>query len=220
MSRLGRLWNVVKEILKRYLLTGIVVTVPLVVSIWVLWLVIGFVDRTTDRLLSLLPDPFGPEHWVHFNFPGLGVIITLLLLILIGALARNLIGRRAMSLTEYIIERIPLMRSVYSAIKQLLTTLFVANTGNFKRVALIEYPRPGIWTLAFVTNDNVGVLKSVLPEPCSSVFVPTTPNPTSGYYVIVPKRELINIEVSVEQAFKMLISAGIIAEASTGVEAD
>lgn len=192
--------------IRNYFFAGLLVAVPIGVTFFVLKFFIGLADKA----LGLIPQNF-QESYPFFKIPGLGILITLALVITVGFLAHNFIGKRIVRLGENIIEKIPLVRSVYSASKQLLETIFTNTNNQFERVVMVEYPRKGILSIGFATGRADGYSEKIFPEPHMSIFVPTTPNPTSGWYVLVPEKDVIPINLSVEEAFKIIISAGIVA---------
>lgn len=191
--------------IRKYLLTGLLVTIPIGVTFFVLKFFIGL----ADGVLKLIPQNF-QESYPFFKIPGLGMLITLALVIAAGFFAHNFIGRKIVQLGENIIERIPLVRSIYSASKQLLETIFTDTNNQFQRVVMVEYPRKGILSIGFVTGRADGYSEKIFPTPHLSIFIPTTPNPTSGWYLIAPEEDVIPINLSVEEAFKIIISAGIV----------
>ena len=184
--------------LRNYFIAGLLVWIP----IWVTWVMISFIIETLDRTLSILPENIQPEHlWGHHIF-GLGVILSVCVVLTTGLIATNFFGKRLVSLGEAILNRIPFVRSIYRAVKQVMETIFSSNSNAFRKVLLIEYPRKGLWSLAFQTS-------TITEENLVAVFIPTTPNPTSGFLVMVPKEEVIEMEMSVDEAFKMIISLGV-----------
>ncbi len=191
--------------LRNYLLAGLLITVPLGVTIFAL----RFIIRLADQTFKLFPESLRPETYLPFPLPGLGVILTFVLLLVIGFFARNYFGQRLVRLGERIIAAIPLVRSIYGSAKQLTTSIFSTSGEQFSRVVIIEYPRKGLYSLAFVTSHNTGHFNWLIGKPCLSVFVPTTPNPTSGFYLIVPEAEIMDTDLSVEEAFRVIISAGM-----------
>lgn len=191
---------------RRYLLTGLVVWIPLGVTLLVLRIFIGYVDR----LVTLLPQAWQPEQLVGFNIPGLGLILALAVLLLTGFVASNYLGRSLLALGAELLEHIPLVRSVYSAVKQISDTMFSNKGRSFSKVVLIRYPQQDTWSLAFQTSESLGEVNKKLPEHMVSVFVPTTPNPTSGFLLMVPAHDMIELEMSVDDALKMIISLGVI----------
>jgi uncharacterized membrane protein len=192
--------------LRRYLLTGLVVWIPLGVTIFV----IQFFISNMDQLVTLFPDAWQPSNLVGFNIPGLGVILALVVLLLTGFLASNYLGRILLKMGNELLEHIPLVRSVYTTAKQISDTMF-SNTGrSFRKVVLIRYPQKDTWSLAFQTGESLGELNAKLPEHMVSVFVPTTPNPTSGFLLMVPQDDMIELQMTVDEALKMIISLGVI----------
>jgi len=185
-----------------YFLTGLLVIAPLGVTYLLLKFLIGLTD-------SLIPRKFHPDTLLGFNIPFLGTILALLLILLVGVLARNLVGKRVVTYSEALISRIPLVRSIYQAVKQLMEAIFVHNKDSFQRAVLLEYPRRGIYSLGFITGGTTESLKIDKSRRYLNVFVPTTPNPTSGFFLVVPEEEVLLLDISVEEAFRALISAGI-----------
>lgn len=192
--------------LRRYLLTGLLVWVPLGFTIFVFQFFIGYMDQ----LITLFPDSWQPKHWIGFNIWGLGAILCVLVLLLTGFLASNLLGRQLLALGNELLEHIPLVRSVYSAAKQISDTMFANKGKSFRKVVLIRYPQRETWSLAFQTSDTLGELNVKVPGNMISVFVPTTPNPTSGFLLMVPPEDVIELEMSVDEALAMIISLGVI----------
>ena len=189
---------------RNYFFTGLLITVPLGIT----FLVLRFLIRIADSVLRVIPQEIH-DTYIVFRIPGLGVVITLTLIMVIGILAHNFVGRKLVSFGERIINHIPLVRSVYSASKQLLETIFAGTDHQFQRVVLVEYPRRGVYSIGFVTGKVPGK-SAPLDTPQLSVFIPTTPNPTSGWYLIVPEADVVPTALSVEEAFKIIISAGIV----------
>ncbi len=206
MSLLGRLFSRVRHRIRRYFLTGLLVIVPLGLTYYVVAAIVG----TMDRMIAVLPPRFHPNTYLPFPVPGLGVIFTLLIILVTGFLGANLLGRRIVRAYERVLERIPVVRTLYAAVKQLLEQLVAEDSDRFRRVVLVEYPRKGIYSLAFVTGESRGELRDRTGGDTINVFVPTTPNPTSGYYLLVPNEDTIPLELGVEQAFKLVMSAGIV----------
>ncbi len=192
--------------LRRYLVAGLLVWIPLGVTIFILKVLIGLMDRT----LLLIPQQYRPEEWLGFSVPGLGLILTLLVLLVTGLLAANIVGRSMVGLWESLLDRIPVVRSVYSAAKNFTEIVFSDSGQSFKKVLLIEYPRKGIYSLAFQTATNLGEVQGRMGEQMVCTFVPTTPNPTSGYIIIVPKKDIIELDMEIDEALKMIISLGVI----------
>lgn len=192
--------------LRRYLFTGLVIWIPLGVTIFIIQLFVGYMDR----LVTVFPSSWQPAQLVGFNIPGLGVVLVVLILLVTGFIASNYLGRALLSLGNELLEHIPLVRSIYTTAKQISDTMF-SNTGrSFRKVVLIRYPQKDTWSLAFQTGESLGEVNAKLPEHMVSVFVPTTPNPTSGFLLLVPQDDMIELEMSVDEALKMIISLGVI----------
>jgi uncharacterized membrane protein len=192
--------------LRRYLVAGLLVWIPLGVTILILKGVIDLMDKT----LLLIPQQYRPEEWLGFTIPGLGAILTVLVLLVTGVLAANIVGRSMVGLWESLLDRIPVVRSVYSAVKNFTEIVFSGSGQSFKKVLLIEYPRKGIYSLAFQTATNLGEVQGRMGEQMVCTFVPTTPNPTSGYIIIVPKKDIIELDMEIDEALKMIISLGVV----------
>ena len=192
--------------LRRYLVAGILVWLPLGLTILLLKIAIGLMDRS----LLLVPEKFRPEALLGFDIPGLGALLTLLLLLLTGVLAANFVGRAFMGGWESLMDRIPVVRSVYSAAKNFAEIVFSDSSNAFKKVLLVEYPRKGIYSLAFQTSSQLGEVQGRTGEDVVGCFVPTTPNPTSGFIIIVPRRDVTVLDMDVDEALKMIISLGVV----------
>jgi uncharacterized membrane protein len=194
------------SLIRKYFLSGLLVWLP----IWVTILVIKFLVDILDNTLSLLPYQYQPDTLIGFHIPGIGVLITLLVIFITGLIVANFIGRRLVLIGDAIIARIPLVRTIYTSVKQVLQTLFTPGGQSFRKVLLVEYPRAGMWSLAFQTGDGTAeVVKALKNEMMVSVFIPTTPNPTSGFLMMVPRKDVIELEMSVDQALKFVISLGV-----------
>ena len=200
-----------KQDLKNDLIAGILVVIPLATTIWLSFIIanwaINFLTRIPKQLNPF--DGLNPLVTNLLNF-GVGLAVPLAFILLIGLMARNIAGRWLLDVGEQLLQAIPLAGSIYKTLKQILETLFRDSKTKFRRVVMIEYPRKGIWTLGFVTGQASYPIQSHLSKPMLSVFIPTTPNPTSGWYAIVPEDEVINVAISIEDAFKVLISGGIV----------
>ena len=192
--------------LRRYLVAGLLVWIPLGVTVFILRVLIGLMDKT----LLLIPEQYRPEEWLGFTIPGLGLILTLLVLLVTGLLAANIVGRSMVGLWESLLDRIPVVRSVYSAAKNFAEIVFSDSGQSFKKVLLIEYPRKGVYSLAFQTATNLGEVQGRTGEEMICTFVPTTPNPTSGYIIILPKKDIIELDMEIDEALKMIISLGVV----------
>jgi uncharacterized membrane protein len=192
--------------LRRYLVAGLLVWIPLGVTVFILRVLIGLMDRT----LLLIPQQYRPEEWLGFTVPGLGLLLTVLVLLVTGLLAANIVGRSMVGLWESLLDRIPVVRSVYSAAKNFAEIVFSDSGQSFKKVLLIEYPRKGVYSLAFQTATNLGEVQGRTGEEMICTFVPTTPNPTSGYIIILPKKDIIELDMEIDEALKMIISLGVV----------
>lgn len=196
-----------RQLIKRYFITGLLIWVPLAITAWVLVLIVG----TMDQSLRLLPEAIHPRSVLGFDIPGVGAILTLLIIALTGLLAANFIGQRLVVWWEMLLARIPVVNSIYNSVKQVSDTLFSSSGNAFRQALLIEYPRPGAWTIAFLTGRPGGEVLRHLDGEYVSVYVPTTPNPTSGFFLMLPKAEVIELEMSVDTALKYVISMGVVA---------
>ena len=192
--------------LRRYFVAGLLVWVPLVFTYLLLVFTVNFIDRS----LLLLPTQYRPEELLGVEIPGLGAILTAILVLLTGFFVANFFGRRVISAWESLLSRIPLVRSIYGAIKQVTASLFSDASQSFREVVLVEYPRRGLWMLAFVTGETPKVFEQVTGSELLNIYVPTTPNPTSGYYIMVPPADVHRLDVSVEAGLKMILSAGVV----------
>jgi len=184
------------------------------------YVVLAFAIRLIDRTLLLLPVQYRPETLIGFEIPGLGVILTLVLVIITGLIVANFFGRKLISIWESLLSRIPLVRSVYGAVKQITASLFADASQSFREVVLVEYPRRGMWMLAFVTGDTPKKFKQVVGLELINIYVPTTPNPTSGFYIMVPPEDVKRLDIPVEAGLKMILSAGVVNPLDDPVEAE
>jgi uncharacterized membrane protein len=193
--------------LKKYLITGLLIWIPLVITIWVLNLIVSTMDET----LLWLPEPLQPKTWLGFNIPGLGVLLTLLVLLLTGVLAANMLGQRLVQIGQGWVARIPVVKSIYNSVKQVSDTLFSSSGQAFRKALLVRFPHSDVWTIAFLTGVAGGEVATKLGPDMISVYVPTTPNPTSGYFILVSRAHVIELEMSVDDALKYVISMGVAA---------
>ena len=195
--------------LRASFLTGLVVVFPIGLTIWLLWTVTGWIDAF---VLPLVPHRFRPEQYIGIDLRGVGVIFFLLFTVIVGWLAKGLIGRSLLRWGEHLVDRMPVIRSVYSGLKQIAETVFAQSETSFDRACLIEYPRKGLWAVAFVSTTAKGEVRAKTPtdDEVLSVFLPTTPNPTSGFLLFVPRRDAIFLDMRVEDAAKLIISAGLV----------
>ncbi len=189
-------------------LTGLVVILPTGLTIWLIWSVVGWID---SWILPLVPTQFRPDQYFGYDIRGVGLAIFLVFTVVIGWLAKGLIGRSLIRWGESLVDRMPVVRSVYNGLKQIAETVFSQSETKFDRACMIQFPRPGVWALGFVSTPAKGELLARIPEEdVLTVFVPTTPNPTSGFLVYAPRRDLILLDMGVEDAAKLIISAGLV----------
>ena len=192
--------------MKRYFITGLLIWVPLGMTAWVL----KFLISTMDQSLLLLPDSLQPERLLGMNIPGIGTVLTLLVVFITGLLTANIIGQKLVSFWEGVLWRIPVVKSIYWGIKQVSDTLFSSQGEAFRKALLVQYPREGSWTIAFMTGQPGGDVTNHLKGEYISVYVPTTPNPTSGFFLMMPKSDVIELDLSVDAALKYIISMGVV----------
>ena len=200
-----------KATFKSVFLTGLLVLVPLAITLWVLNLVIGTMDQT----MLLLPDSWRPERMFHMRLPGLGAVLTLAFVFGVGLLTHNFIGQKLVEWWNALVRRIPIIGPLYGSIQQVSDTLLSSNGNAFRKALLIEYPRKGSWTIAFLTGIPGGDVVNHLREDHVSVYVPTTPNPTSGFFLMVPKSEVVELDMTVDAALKYIVSMGVVAPATS-----
>jgi uncharacterized membrane protein len=192
--------------LRRYLVAGLLVWVPLGVTVLVIRLLVDLMDRT----LLLLPPAWRPEQLIGFRIPGLGIVLAAAVVLITGVVVANLLGRQLVALWERFLARIPLVRSIYAGAKQVAETVFSGSGRSFREVVMIEYPRAGTWTLAFVTGDGMREARERIGDDVINVFVPTTPNPTSGFFLMVRRADVVPLKIPVEEGLKVIISAGVL----------
>ena len=195
------------QLIKRYFITGLLIWVPLVITGWVLSLIVS----TLDQSLRLLPSSVHPQTLVGFAIPGAGAVLTLLMIFLTGLLAANFIGQKLVVWWEKLLARIPVVNSVYNSVKQVSDTLFSPNGNAFRKALLVQYPREGSWTVAFLTGAPGGDIINHLEGEHVSVYVPTTPNPTSGFFLMMPVKDVVELDMTVDEALKYIISMGVVA---------
>ena len=193
--------------LRNYFLTGIIVTAPISITLYVSWQFIAFIDR---QVTPLIPPHYNPETYLPFGLPGLGLVIMVVALMIIGALAAGFVGRAFMRISEHLLERMPVVRTIYSALKQVFETVFAEKSKAFREVVLIEYPRKGIWVIGFATGSTKGEVQNIIEDEVVNIFLPTTPNPTSGFLLFLPRKDVIFLNMTVEEGVKMVISAGVV----------
>jgi uncharacterized membrane protein len=192
--------------LKKYFITGLLIWIPLIITIWVLKVIFD----TLDASLLLLPVSFQTESWLGVHIPGLGALLTLVIVLATGVFATNFFGAQLVQLWHEVLNRIPVVNSIYSSVKQISDTLFSSSGQAFRKALLVQWPHEGMWTIAFLTGTPGGDVLNHLPPDCLSVYVPTTPNPTGGYFVIVQRSKVIELDMTVDQALKYIISMGVV----------
>ncbi|WP_118132654.1 DUF502 domain-containing protein [Oceanicella sp. SM1341] len=189
-------------------LTGLVIVAPVVLTIYLIWTVVTFID---DQVVPWVPARYNPSTYLDVNIPGFGVVIFVLFTAIVGTFTKNLFGRQIVRLGESLVDRMPIVRSVYNALKQIVETIFSQSEQSFKQACLIEYPRKGVWSVAFISTETRGEIPVRVNEPeMLSVFLPTTPNPTSGFLLFVPRRDVVLLDMDIEAAAKLIISAGLV----------
>jgi uncharacterized membrane protein len=198
--------------LKKYFITGLLIWVPLGITLWVLHLLVS----TMDQSLLLLPEQFQTEQWLGIHVPGMGVVLSLVVVFGTGLIAANILGQRLLFFWERVLGRIPFVNAVYNSVKQVSDTLFSSSGQAFRKALLVQYPREGSWTIAFLTGQPGGDVVNHLRGDYVSVYVPTTPNPTSGFFLMMPRADVIELDMSVDAALKYIISMGVVAPSGSG----
>lgn len=195
------------QLIKRYFITGLLIWVPLVITGWVLSTIVSALDQS----LRLLPETIHPQALFGFAIPGTGAVLTLLMILLTGLLATNFIGQKLVHWWEKLLARIPVVNSVYNSVKQVSDTLFSPNGNAFRKAVLVRYPHQNSWTIAFLTGQPGGDVVNHLDGQYLSVYVPTTPNPTSGFFLMMPAKDVVDLDMTVDEALKYIISMGVVA---------
>ena len=193
--------------MRNYFITGIIVVAPVSLTIYLVSLIINVIDQ---QILPLLPERYRPESYLPFAVPGLGVVIAVVALTLVGWLTTGLVGRTVVRVGETALQRMPVVRSIHSALKQIFETVFGQGSRAFRDVVLIPYPRPGCWAIGFATGTTRGEVREAIGDEVVNVFLPTTPNPTSGYLLFLPRKDVLFLEMTVEQGIKLVISGGVV----------
>jgi len=191
--------------MRKYVIAGLLVWMPLGITFLVIRAIVGLLDRT----LLLLPKGYQPDNLLGVHIPGLGVVLAAILVLATGMIVANFLGKRMIAAWEHFLARIPLVRSLYAGIKQIMEAVLATDAKSFRKVLLIEYPRKGVWSLAFMTSEKLGEVQAKTGDDVISVFIPTTPNPTSGFVIMVPRKEVIELDMAVEDGLKMIISLGV-----------
>jgi uncharacterized membrane protein len=192
--------------LRAYLLAGILLTAPIAITVYIVWLVVTFVDQTVARLL---PPLYNPNHYLPFNVPGLGLVIVSVVMIIIGWLAAGMLGRIFVRASEGVLNRMPIVRSVYGAVKQIFETILAQRATAFRKAVLVQFPREGMWRIGFVTGMIPGDVQNVAPGGVVNVFIPNSPNVTAGFLVLIPPKEIVECDLTPEEALKLIVSGGI-----------
>ena len=205
--------------LRNSFITGIVVIAPIGLTAWLIWTVVGWVD---GFVLPLIPSAYRPEQYIGIDIRGVGVIFFLMFTVVVGWVAKGLIGRSLLRWAEHLVDRMPVVRSIYNGLKQIAETVFAQTETNFDTACLVEYPRKGIWAIAFISTRAKGEIQAKIPrdEDMISVFLPTTPNPTSGFLLFVPRSDVMVLDMTVEDAAKLVISAGLVYPGGSTVPAE
>ena len=193
--------------MKKYFITGLLVLVPLFITGWVISGLVGMMDQS----LFLLPETWRPKAQLGLEIPGMGAILTLLIIFVTGVIATNFFGKRLILVWEALLARVPVVKSIYASVKQVSDTLFSDSGNAFRQAVLVQFPRPGAWTIAFVTGKPGGDVANHLSGDYLSVYVPTTPNPTGGYFLMLPRADVVELDMSVDEALKYIISMGVVA---------
>lgn len=199
--------------LRRWLFAGLLVLAPLGITLWVLQWIIGTLDQT----LLILPLAWQPDRLIGYRIPGLGVLLALAILLVVGAVTSNFVGRKLVGWGDAVLHRIPVVRSIYSSVKQVSDTLFSPSGNAFRTAVLVQWPRPDVWTIGFVTGVPGGEVVSHLGADFVSVYVPTTPNPTGGYFVMLRRTDCIELKMSVDEALRYVISMGVVAPTAPAI---
>ncbi|HPR05276.1 MAG TPA: DUF502 domain-containing protein [Denitromonas sp.] len=192
--------------MKKYFVTGLLIWIPLAIT----FMVIAWIVSTLDRILLWIPEHWQPKVLLGLDIPGIGVVLTLLIILLTGLIGANVLGQRLVLVWEALLARIPVVKSIYSSVKQVSDTLFSSSSHAFRKALLVQYPRQGAWTIAFLTGKPGGDAARHLSGDYISIYVPTTPNPTSGFFLMVPRADVIELEMSVDEALKYVISMGVV----------
>lgn len=193
--------------LRTYFLTGLVVASPVGITIY---LALAFIDLIDRNIKPLIPSAYNPETYLPFPVPGLGLVFLFIMLTVLGFLAANFLGKTLIRIGEKILNRMPVVRSVYNTLKQIFETVISENKGSFQEVVLVEYPRKGLWAIAFISGENTGEIQAKMEDEVVNVFLPTTPNPTSGFLLFVPKKDIIPLSMTPDEGAKYVISAGLV----------
>ncbi|MSO92770.1 MAG: DUF502 domain-containing protein [Rhodospirillales bacterium] len=206
-------FNRVWHHLRTYFLTGVLVVAPIGITLYLAWAFIDFIDVA---VVSLIPQKYNPKTYLPYGIPGLGLVIVIIGLTLVGWAAAGFVGRLVLRMGERIVQRMPVIRNIYGAAKQIVETVVARQSNAFRKAVLVEYPRPGVWAIAFVTGRAKGEVQRATGEDYVNVFVPTTPNPTSGFLLFVPKKQVVALDMTVEEAIKLVVSCGLVVPPDRG----
>lgn len=202
--------------LRKWMFAGLLVIVPVAITIWLIeWML-----STLDKTLLILPEAWHPDKLIGFHIPGFGLILAVISLLIVGAVASNFLGKKVFVWGDNVLLRIPVVRSIYSSVKQVSDTLFSENGNAFRKAVMIEWPRSNVWTIAFVTGKPNGELLKHLKDDFVSIYVPTTPNPTGGYFVLLKMSDCIELDMSVDEALKYIVSMGVVSPKIMPIKAD
>lgn len=199
--------------LRGYFLAGVLVTAPISITLYLTWLFLVFVD---SKVTPLIPVQYNPNTYLPFSMPGLGLVIAVTFFILVGWLAKNVLGRVLINISEYLVRRLPVVRSLYGATKQIFETVMTSQSQAFREVVMFEYPRRDCWCLGFVAGVAKGEVQRLNEDEVVNIYVPTTPNPTSGFLLFIPRKDLVVLEMTVEEGIKLIVSGGIITPPDRG----
>ena len=203
--------------LRAYFLAGVLVTAPIGITLYLTWVFVHWVD---SQVTPLIPAAYNPETYLRFSVPGLGLLVAVVVLTVIGATTAGLLGRFVVGMGENMVARMPIIRSIYGATKQIFETVLAKQSTAFREVVLIEYPRRDCWVIGFITGRTVGEVQTLTDEEVVNVFVPTTPNPTSGFLLFVPRKDVVTLSMTVEEGIKMVVSGGIVVPPEPGAAAN
>jgi uncharacterized membrane protein len=199
--------------IKGYFITGLLVVLPLYLTIYVLSIIVGFMDK----IFTIMPASLQPDHYLPFHIPGLGIIVTFIGVFMVGVLTTNLLGKKMLDLAEGLMGRLPLVRPIYNSTKQLMETFLKKDNEGFKKVVLIEFPKAGVYSVGFLTGKVREELKARTGEDNVSIFIPCTPNPTTGYYIVARESDVIYLDMKAEDAFKLIMTGGLVVPKHDGV---
>lgn len=199
--------------IKGYFITGLLVVLPLYLTVYVLSIIVRFMDK----IFTVMPESLQPDHYLPFHIPGLGIIVTFIGIFIVGVLATNLLGKKMLEAAESLMGRLPLVRPIYNSTKQLMETFFKKDNEGFKKVVLIEFPKVGVYSVGFLTGRVREELKTRTAEDNVSIFIPCTPNPTTGYYIVARERDVIYLDMKAEDAFKLIMTGGLVVPKHDGM---